>query len=118
MAVRNTRTGGARKCVAGEVKKGATPKKKMQPAATVADHLKGKPKTIPAKKPTNTINSVATKTTSNMNDQYKPATKKVDPKTPVAKPAVKKPVPTKQRPNQMDELSQSQMSKKRPTGSK
>jgi hypothetical protein len=76
MAVRNTKTGGARKRVAGELKKGAT-------------RLKKKPPTV------------VTASRPNMNEQYKEP--KVNaPKTPVAKPAVKKPVLTKKNPGNMN----------------
>jgi hypothetical protein len=109
MAVRNTKTGGARKRVAGETKKGGkTTKQVTKPAV----------KTVPAKKPMPNPYGVENTSRPNMHQQYKEP--KVDaPKTPVAKPPVKKPVLTKKNPGNMN---QQQISRKanygKGTGSK
>lgn len=152
MAVRNTKTGGARKRVAGEVKKGATKTTKKpsllssRAVEMLKQHESARPKSSP-KKPTNTISSeptkkkvnpngpkkdeptkpygkpttptssIATKKKPNMNDQYRPTPKTPTSKEPATKPAVKKPDLTKKRTGQIDEMSQSQFKKKRPTGS-
>jgi len=98
MAVRNTKTGGARKRVAGETKKGGkTTKQVTKPA------VKGAPKQSLSNQMG--VQGPREKTHAEMNQQYKEP--KVNaPKTPVAKPAVKKPVLTKKNPGNMNNNQQ------------
>lgn len=134
MAVRNTRTGGARKRVSGEKPKGAV-KTTKKPASTrllTASQVKrvqekAAPKAAPKKPTTPTSSEAITSRRPQMNDQYEPAkvgsVRPVPKKaTPTEKPAPKTTVkvdPTKkQRPNQMDEVSGNQFKKKTSTGSK
>ena len=121
MAVRNTRTGGARKRVTGEKRKGttttSTTTNRPKPASKET-HVQGSTKKAPMKS-TSTTGSQATSRRPNMNDQYKPAPKAVTPKEkPAPKTTVKVDPTKKQRPNQMDEVSGNQFKKKTSTGSK
>ena len=120
MAVRNTRTGGARKRVAGE--KPTTKKVDAKPAAkpAVKKAVKAAPKAAPKKPTTPTSSEAITSRRPQMNDQYKQAPKEVHPKEKPAPKTTVKVDPTRKRTGQMDEISTSQFTnkKKTPTGSK
>jgi len=121
MAIRNARTGGARKRVAGETKKGATPKKKGAATKVItSDRLPNGQRNN--YKP-NDPNSVHAEPKGSISTKRKPGpdegdttvkTKKITPNGPqhpdrvttrpttkpvVSKPAVKAPVKTATRPN-------------------
>jgi hypothetical protein len=102
MAVRNTKTGGARKRVAGETKKGGKTTQAKKPATKpvmTAGMLK-RMQEKSAPKPTSS-EAISTKR-PNMNVNTPTGRTTPVPKTPATKPAVKKPVPAKQRPSNMD----------------
>jgi len=107
MAVRNTRTGGARKRVAGETKKGGKTTQAKKPATKPATRQlmtagmmkRMQEKSVP--KPTNEDFESISKRRPNVINEPQSRPKTPTSKEP-AKPAVKKPVPAKQRPDNMN----------------
>jgi hypothetical protein len=119
MAVRNTRTGGARKRVAGETKKGGKTTPATKPAIRQPASMIKKMQEKSGPKPTTKDSEAISRRRPDVINEPQSRPKTPTSKEPATKPAVKKPVPSKQRP---DNYNQQQISRKanynKGTGSK
>jgi hypothetical protein len=112
MAVRNTRTGGARKRVAGEPKKGGKTTQAKKPATKPATRqlmtagMLKRMQERSAPKPTSKDSESISRRRPNVINEPQSRPKTPTSKEP-SKPAVKKPVPAKQNPGNMQQISNS-----------
>ncbi len=121
MAVRNTKTGGARKRVAGETKKGGKTTQAKKPATKpvmTAGMLKRMQEKSAPKPTSSTSSESISRKRPNVINEPQSRPKPPVSKEPATKPAVKKPAPAKQRPDNMNQQQMrelhNQMSKPQP----